>query len=342
MSQGIFGASNDPLHGISDMLHRLETYLAGQDARLQFIESYIRSGATPLCLDGPSIREETSESLRISQSSKSIRPRDEAPDTLAEIDTLAAAYRASLFDLRTRFLNSSDIKRDERQHQMHPKSGDESGMESLAPQINRPPVSVHPSGNLDLIYDDAYSVSVYPSEPFTRSELFNRSEADIPPVPALRTVPNNERLSTDDIGPLENSIPYSSTVSAVQAFSQAPPTSPISRSSSLRFWKTRSNRDTIVTTESTISSACTSQTRQPHIRAEMTYHAYENLRHSVFSSTEKRASREEIHRLQDLAVPVTKNADIEKDSRFFGLYKVFSRFLGNLGPKRPSLVFYIA
>ena len=309
MSQGIPEANSDPLHAVSEVLHRLETHLARQDARLRFIESCIRSGATSPVSDVPSIQEETLELARVNQSSEPSQARYKSLGAPSEVASLAATYRASLLNLQARFLNSSDIDRDGCLHQMYSKVVAESRMENSTPQLNLPLEPVNPSENPDLIYDDAYSVSVYPSEPFTRSEIFKRSEVDIPPVPALPTISIIERLSTDGIGTLEQSIPYSSTVSTAQTSSQTPPTSPISRSSSLKFWKTRSNRDTMVTAQSTASSTFASQTRQPHIRAEITYHAYENFWGSVFSSAEKRASRKEIHRLQALAVPTARNED---------------------------------
>ena len=276
MSQGVSEISNDPLHGISKILHRLETHLAGQDARLQFIETYVRSGAASPVSDGAPAPEDISESVQVNQSSKPYRARHAFQGTPSETGSLAASYRASFFDLQTQFLSSNDINGDEYRPKEYLNSDDESGTKSRAPQLVLPPELANSSRNLNLVYDDAYSVSVYPSEPLARSELFDRSEADLPPVPALPTLPNLERLSTEGIGAPEFSVPYSSTVSAAQSSSQVPPTSPISRSSSLRFWKTRSNRDTATTTRSTPSSTSTSQTWQPHIRAEMTYHAYEN------------------------------------------------------------------
>ena len=332
MSQG---AQESNLSGISDVLHCLKAHLDSQDTRLDFIESYIRSGAASPVPNASSTEEETAvRNERLPERPSSFH---ESPGTLPETGSAAAAYQASLLELQERFLKSSSNRRGA----WEPVFRDDSETLRSAPKPASLPELGDSSGSSGMIYDDAYSVSVYPSEYFARSEVLNVPQMGIPTIPALPATTAFER-DNDDPELLENSIPYSSTVSPIRMAPETPPVTLLSRSSSLKFWKNRSGRPSSSSARSARSTSSRVSARQQHERVELTYYAYDNFWKSLFSVTERRASRNETRRLSVLAMSTPKVQDCAKSSWLLGLQRLISGMEGKLTLKQPLLVSFIS
>ena len=330
LSQNTLESNVDLLSGISDVLHRLETHFEGQQARLEFIESCMRSGTVSPVSNDPAIKKITPTSGLDTHSPNMSYAFHEFPSRSSDIDSPAANYQASIWKLQRHFLSSNDGRSDIHDALEEP-SHDKTRLER---KTSPGPPTELATGNLEMKNDDAYSISVYPSE------ILSRSETTIPPVPPLPIVGSVEAGNKKELGPLEYSIPYSSTAPASRLSPEPTPSGPLSRSSSLKFWKSGvRDRPSFASARTTSSSIA--KPRPPHERVEMAYCAYGNFFGSFSSSAERQANRKEITRLGALALPISEIQTGRKDLELAGLRRIFSRVLSKISSKRPQLVYSV-
>ena len=328
ISQSTHTSNNDILLSFSNVLQRLETHLEGQNARLDSLETYIRSGAASPVSDRAPSPEATPASASGKQLPRLPKASFAGASSASTVETPAALYEASIRELQKQFL-ASDINKP-----YYEDSMDKECRSSLEVERNTTePVdssNLKPASGIPAMrYDDAYSVSVYPSE------LYARSDADVPPVPPLTATTPTEHRHGDELGPLESSVPYSIIPPAPEVMLGASSLSPVSRSSSLRFWKNRLSRSSLSSSQSLPGP------RPPHERVEMAYRAYDNFLGSFASSAEKRAKRDEFRRLDSLGRQSAKtNSGWWRGQGIFGFLSGLSRITS----KRPSpqLVYFVS
>ncbi|KAL5317352.1 hypothetical protein ACEPPN_014447 [Leptodophora sp. 'Broadleaf-Isolate-01'] len=292
---------------IYNALQRLESSLDDQHLRIRTIEGSIRSnGGSPTHGKFSSIATSMIEEKDLPD-----LPRSAQALSFSYAGHISSEYEASILNLFKRRFEFID---DSCSDLGHNRGSEKLKEDSVSGTIGPPQSSVgsiethrlsaqwNNSGKCVAALDnsDACSQSIYSSRPLSRLEL------DMPPVPPIPEEfgPPSGRYSHYDTPPLPVDIPSVRKPISIRAH-----ISSFSRSvSSLRYQRSwggiRSNATGSVTSAESSST-------QSHERAEISFHAYANLKSSIhssmsFRSRERVARREKTRRLEGLS-PVLKS-----------------------------------
>ncbi|KAH7336122.1 hypothetical protein BKA65DRAFT_563025 [Rhexocercosporidium sp. MPI-PUGE-AT-0058] len=291
---------------IYNALQRLESSLDDQHTRIRTIEGSIRSnGSSPTHGKLSSIASSMSEEKDLSDLPRSVESAESAsffPPGYKSSDYEASVLK--LFKRRFEFMDDSCSELESNKSSEEPKEDKlartiktpQSFVESIDKDSLSAPWNRDRKNVPDLDNFDAYSQSIYSSRPLSRFEL------DIPPVSPVpeESGESSGRYSLYDTPALPVSIPAvgrSISIRAqVAAFSRSVP--------SFRFRKSGSGMRSKAA--SSVNSAESSGS-QSHERAEISLHAYDNLKNSIYSfvsfrSKERVARREETKRLKGLSL----------------------------------------
>lgn len=257
------------LTDIVDALHRLETQLENQGSRLETIEHSVHSS-----LRSPSQAASSVQSASLSPISG--KPLPECPSASSQTSysqpSPASLYNASILELRRRFAFRDDSDEYSNEDSASELTDQESCRSSGLDICDAPDTDTFRN-------HEVYSVSAYTPQQLSRLDL---NTPPIPPLPA--------------------------SVKSINVYQQRDDTSALSSLHTNEAVASRAWTGSSCSSGSTNKSKSSTKSQESHERVAIAFYVYENFVMSLRSSMslrsdERKMSREESRRLQELTAP---------------------------------------